>query len=321
MKDHPQVPPAEAPSGSVENGTVVTLDGKERVFYDGYWIRYYAPPENTPGAKQVLLISLARRVFHHTEPGINTPGSRLDAAYSSYELEQDPGRKRVKGAMLAGALFNRAIDILNVLVELDKDGTAVSMDNEVMMECGRYLQEASKYGKMVKHYSGEEGIDEIWGEPFKAFSLSMEEYYHSRYAKIASCMRNIDSIVNRMSEVFTAEPGFADVATGIHHLGQAAKTVAETFRNDPSNFDVWAAFVTTSEAIEDFTPAIDVTLGSTTRLRIGSGTRLLRRGKDIVNYLARARVPMPKTTATYLDLCGKFASGEGEPGLLSLGQP
>ncbi|MGC4093589.1 MAG: hypothetical protein QM756_37965 [Polyangiaceae bacterium] len=38
---------------------------------------------------------------------------------------------------------------------------------------------------MVLHRSGEEGIDELWGEPFKAFAFPIEEFYKSRYIKIA----------------------------------------------------------------------------------------------------------------------------------------
>ena len=123
---------------------------------------------------------------------------------------------------------------------------------------------------------------------------------------IATCMKNIDAIAERMMEVFSAEPGFPAVVPRISSLARA--------------FDFWSDFVTASEAIEQFVPTAGSSLRSTTRLRVGSGTRLLRRGKEILNYLARARVPMPKTTATYLEVCNRFAAGKGETEILSLGK-
>ena len=96
-------------SKAAENGTVEIIDGKECVFYDGYWIRFYPVPEDTLANRKLLIDSLTRRAFHHTESGINTPGDRLEEARAAYEAETDPSRRRVNGAMLAGALFNPAV--------------------------------------------------------------------------------------------------------------------------------------------------------------------------------------------------------------------
>ena len=64
------------------NGTTSTVDGKPCVFYDGYWIRKYDPPTDEVAARRELIDQLTKRVFHHTEPGINTPGYNLDEARS-----------------------------------------------------------------------------------------------------------------------------------------------------------------------------------------------------------------------------------------------
>ena len=48
---------------------------------------------------------------------------------------------------------------------------------------------------------GEEGIDELWGEPFKAFTMPIEKFYESRYIKIAQTMRDIDAIAGAMVEM------------------------------------------------------------------------------------------------------------------------
>ena len=118
-------------SASIYNGSRKDINGRPHIYYDGYWIRYYAPPEETLAAKRDLLLSLTRRTFHHTEPGINTPGQKTEAARASYEAEQDPARKRVNAAMLAGALFNRATDIFTSIVDLESQGIAVHQDNEL----------------------------------------------------------------------------------------------------------------------------------------------------------------------------------------------
>ena len=85
-----------------------------------------------------------------------------------------PTRRRIKGGMLAGALFNRATDIFTKLVEIQTLGVEIPSDNALLRECGEYFQEALELGKMVLHRSGEEGIDELWGEPLKAFSFPIE---------------------------------------------------------------------------------------------------------------------------------------------------
>ena len=102
--------------------------------------------------------------------------------------------------MLAGALFNRATDIFTSIVELAAKGVETSPDNELMRECEECFVEALRLGKTVKHYSGHEGIDELWGEPLKAFSMSLADCYESRYAKIAQTMRDIDRVADAMVE-------------------------------------------------------------------------------------------------------------------------
>nr|MBP6802064.1 hypothetical protein [Zoogloea sp.] len=125
---------------TVPEGTRRIIDGRERVFYSDYWVKTYTVPEDTLQAKRKLIGALTRRLFNHVEHGLNIPGSRLNEARKSYEDETDPERRRVKGAMLAGALFNRAADIFTKLVELQSVGIEIQSDNALMRECGRCLQ-------------------------------------------------------------------------------------------------------------------------------------------------------------------------------------
>jgi len=94
----------EAP---VPDGTVREHNGKRCICYDGYWIRHYDVPANEDVARRELIDQLTKRVFHHTEPGINTPGYKLKDAREAYDRQTEPHRRRVNAAMLAGALLNR----------------------------------------------------------------------------------------------------------------------------------------------------------------------------------------------------------------------
>src|SRR6476469_2047070 len=108
------------------------IDGQMRVYYDGYWIKVYDPPADTLLAKKRLIEALTRRLFNHVEHGLNIPGTRLEEARRAFESETDPQRKRVKCAMLAGALFNRAADIFTKLVEVQALGVEIQPDNALM---------------------------------------------------------------------------------------------------------------------------------------------------------------------------------------------
>jgi len=290
-----------------ENGTLKTIKGVPSIYYDGYWIRYYEPPTDSLIARKKLIESLTRRTFHHTEPGINTPGENLELARKAYDREADPRKKRVNGAMLAGALFNRATDIFREVVELSAKGVQISDENELMRECAECFREALEIGKCVRHYSGEEGIDELWGEPFKAFTMPMDQFYHSRYIKIAQAMRAIDTVINKLKSIFTPRAEFAAAMPLLSELSDAAKREAETMRTDPDIFEVWPRYVAASDAIDDFQPGVDDNeLTDSVFRRIYDGVQLLRQGKNVITYLSGARVPMPKTTAEFLAKCDEY---------------
>ena len=142
---------------ALPEGTRREFSGEERVLYDGYWIKTYPVPADSLDAKKRLIEALTRRLFNHTEHGLNIPGTRLAEARQTYEVETDPARRRVKAAMLAGALFNRATDIFRKLVELQADGVEIRSSDALMRECGQCLLDAMDLGRFVLHRSGEEG--------------------------------------------------------------------------------------------------------------------------------------------------------------------
>jgi hypothetical protein len=293
------------------NGTQRTLFGKASVYYDGYWIRYYTPPEDTLSARKSLIEHLSRRLFHHAEPGINTPGAKLEMARENHEREQDPARKRVAAAMLAGALFNRATDIFTTVVALQQKGVAIDPRDELMRQCGKYFQEALTLGQQVKHRSGHEGIDELWGEPFKAFTMPIGAFHESRYVKIAQTMRDIDNIAHVLSDTLSPQPGFAKVAGCISPFAEGAKLISETMRSEPSIFDVWPRFVAASEALEDFTPTLPDGANLELRQHAEQGSRLLQDGRNLITWLSGARVPMPKSKREFIERCEAFTRKPG----------
>ncbi|MBP8925361.1 MAG: hypothetical protein KBG75_05870 [Pseudomonadales bacterium] len=291
---------------AVKDGTQNVLDGKPVIYYDGYWIRYYAPPENSLAQKKLLIDQMTKRAFHHTEEGINTPGKKLDRARAAWIAETDPSRKRVNAAMLAGALFNRATDLFTTIVELGEMGVEISMDNELMKQCGDCFKEALDLGHFVKHYSGEEGIDELWGEPFKAFTLPIATVYESRYMKVARAMRDIDGLANKLEMAVATLPGFDEFIPRIHELAAAARLDSETMKSDPVIFQVWPRFVAACEAVLGFRPQLAQEASEDLRRKIDEALRLIADGKRVIEYLSGARVPMPKTTAAYHRRCDEF---------------
>jgi hypothetical protein len=276
------------------------------VYFDGYWIKYYEPPTDSLAAKKALIEALSRRLFNHMEHGINMPGNRLEEARRAYNDEHDPERKRVNGAMLAGALFNRATDIFRKLVELQECGVEIGADNELMHECGRCLVEALEFGKMVHHRSGEESIDEMWGEPFRAFSMPVEAFYESRYIKIAQAMRAIDRIADEMVRCFEGDVAFAGLDAKIREFADVAKRKCETLRTDPVIFQVWPAFVVIAEHLTGFKPRIPPKPTEMQYRRVTDGVGLVSDGKCLLTYIARARVLMAKSTKDFLARCEQY---------------
>jgi hypothetical protein len=291
---------------SPKNGDRRIFDDIEYIFYYGYWIRYYAPLEDTLANRKRLIDSLTRRAFHHTEAGINTPGRSLEQARAAYQEQTNPERKRVNAAMLAGSLFHRATDLFTSIVNLEELGVTVSKNNELMRECTDCFQEALALGMQVKHHSGCEGIDEIWGEPFKAFTMTPAEFYESRFIKIAQSMRDIDRVGDCMVKTFASSSVFADTSDTIMAYTAVAKRVSDTMKNDPIIFRIWPEFVALAEALDSFEPKLPANADQMLQMKTGQGMALLREGKRLVGYIAGARVPMPLSTELYIEKCHQY---------------
>ncbi len=301
-----KVVPTKSPQSVPVNGDRRFIDECEYVYYDDYWIRYYEPLADTLVNRKRLIDSLTRRAFHHTEAGINTPGQHLNIARQAYHQEKDPECKRVNAAMLAGALFNRATDLFTSIVNLGGLGVEVSHNNELMRECSDCFEEALDLGRQVKHHSGCEGIDEVWGEPFKAFTMEIPNFYQSRFVKIAQSMRDIDKVATCMVECFCAHEPFNGLQKMVIDYAQAARQVAETMKTDAVNFSVWPKFVALGERISRYNPRLPEDAEQIRRMRVAYGRNLVHEGQKIISFVASARVAMPHRTQAYIEKCHRY---------------
>jgi hypothetical protein len=299
---------------NIANGTSREINGKPSVYYDGYWIKRYDPMEDNLEAKKYLIEALTRRLFNHVEHGINMPGERLAEARQAYESEQDPALKRVKGAMLAGALFNRGTDIFRKLVESGEQEAMSASSREQLHECGQYLLQALEMGKLVKHRGGDEGIDELWGEPFRAFTVPVSTFFEARYIKIAQTMRAIDCISEAMAVAFHNSSLFPDAETLIKQFAEAAKLKTETLRTDSVIFDVWPKFVVASEKLLAISAVKQTNESCMACWEASEGKRLLKDGTQLITHIARARVPMPKSAQFFIDRCSEYIKCRGGDG-------
>ena len=289
-----------------ENGQIRQIGNVNHIYFDGYWIRYYEPPEESLSEKKKLLDALTRRTFHHTEPGINTPGDKLDKVRQAYQRETNEQRKRVNAAMLAGALFNRATDIFTTIVDLEERGIHITDDDDLMRQCSSCLSEALSLSGNVKHHSGEEGVDELWGEPVKVFTMSIADYYCSRYRKIALAMREIDEIGLTMEQSICCLEWFTGSRVLVDDFILIAKNESEILRSDPDYLTIWPEFVADGEKILNFRANIPETASISLERHIKHGTKLLQTGKELITWISNVRVPMPVSSAHYLQKCANY---------------
>jgi len=325
---HPPLSPAAVDTAQVDDatlpleGTERTINGRSRVYFDGYWIKAYPVPDDTLVEKQRLIFALTRRLFNHVEHGLYVPGARLEETRAAYDGETDPERKRVKGGMVAAALFNRAADMLTKLVELQAMGIEIGPSDPLMRRCGQHLQEALSLGRLVKHRSGEEGIDELWGEPFKAFAFPIREFFHSRYVKLSMMMRCIDDMVLKATPTLERCPGHAGVTSLILALAEAAKEYAQSLRTDADVFDTWSALAVAKEHLDAHRAQLPKRAPNSERTLALEGEQLIKELAQLLFYLARARVPMPKSAAEICDRCRLLSDSIDVPAqAMSTGSP
>jgi hypothetical protein len=71
---------------------------------------------------------------------------------------------------------------------------------------------------------------------------------------------------------------------------------------------VWATLVAAVDRFMAFQPSLADPSTPAEQLRVAQGLDLARGGKDLILYITRARVPMPKSTREFLERCGRYRS-------------
>ena len=163
---------------------------------------------------------------------------------------QIPSRKRVLAAMLAGSLLNRGSDILTKVVELEQIGVTVKSNNELLRECGRCFMGALEYGKYIRPLHGNEELDELWGEPFKAFTMPVDQFLETRYLKMAHTMTDMDIITEAMMDLFHNLDMFPNIPVMIEELSISTKLVIETQKSDEDIINVWPRMVGAADQLK-----------------------------------------------------------------------
>ena len=294
-------------STKVANGTLKTLNGQVRVYYDGYWLRHYEVPHNLAYKKE-LIDQLTRRVFRHTEPGINTPGNRLEAVREAYNNADDPSQKRVLAAMLAGALLNRGSDILTKVVELEEIGVIIQSNNELLRECGRCFMGALEYGKHIHPLHGHEELDELWGEPFKAFTMPVGQFLETRYLKMAHAIKAIELVADTLGSLFvSSENMFPGIPEQLRELKESAKLAIETMRSDTEIIKIWPRLIGTKDKLEVFEPIVADESSQREYTMAKRGLQLLKDGAELIVDICSIRVPKPKSTAALIERCQEYS--------------
>ena len=86
----------------------------------------------------------------------------------------------------------------------------------------------------------------------------------------------------------------------------AARAKIETLRTDPNIFEIWTSFAAAGEVLCDFAPREFDIVSLDDERRIERGLALVRAGKQLIEYITRARVPMPKSTREYIERLQQF---------------
>ena len=89
----------------------------------------------------------------------------------------------------------------------------------------------------------------------------------------------------------------------IAEFARTAKLKTETLRTDPEVFEVWSCFVVASEALCNFQAPPSTAALPADAAFFSQFSELLRAGSVIVSSMARARVPMPKSTRAFVERC------------------
>ncbi len=94
---------------------------------------------------------------------------------------------------------------------------------------------------------------------------------------------------------------FTGIESLIRAFATAARAKSETLRTDVDIFEVWTSFAVSGESLCNFHPQLFAVVGPSEQHWAAEGMKLIREGRQLIEYITRARVPMPKSAREYIE--------------------
>ncbi|MDX1519936.1 MAG: hypothetical protein R3318_07405, partial [Gammaproteobacteria bacterium] len=153
---------------------------------------------------------------------------------------------------------------------------------------------------------GGEGNTELWGEPFRVFTMSMSEFFETRYIKLAQTMSGIDRVAGAMMSVIKCHKAFNGMKILLDDFALTAKHACETLRSDPAIFEVWPAYVAAKELFEEYPLVIPDNIKDEEKSRLNEQFRVIKEGGELLARLANLRVPIPESVESFIEKCESY---------------
>ena len=116
-------------------------------------------------------------------------------------------------------------------------------------------------------------------------------------------MANIDYIAKMLLDTLGNRPEFADLEKQVIAFASAARKESETMKSDSCHFDIWPRFVATGESLEQLKPSPSADCSRECEYVMEHAYQTLVAGRDLIKWVAQARVPMPESTRDFAKRC------------------
>ena len=136
--------------------------------------------------------------------------------------------------------------------------------------------------------------------------MSIDDFYDSRYLKIALTMRNIDEVASYMVACLKNDARYQGLESLVLDYAKVARTKCETLRTDADIYDVWSEFVVVGEEINSFSPKTSEPVSPDVQIDPLDIKHLLSAGVKLIAFITRARTPIPKSTENFMKECQRY---------------
>jgi hypothetical protein len=266
---------------------IQTVDGRQRCYVDGYWIRHYPQMQKNDLETALKWVgNFEWRFQKAVENGMETTGddARIESQRGLYEAAQKEKERIANktsrefkkaeieenafGGLLAVSLVRRMVNNIKKHITLrirkiDDPQQLHSLEKQIDAD----MRSAALLFKYVRRAGGAEDKDrvlaEMQGEPLFVFNITLNAandelatmFHHNRYTKLASAWRNIDEASGAIKRAIASSPtlkssGLMDI---IDNMSMSAKARSELMRSDLPDYDLAAVQLRASRnQIRDF---------------------------------------------------------------------